>query len=99
MLDACCDLTEENTVTKFENHVIGKGLAWELAYLYDIGNEERLNDMLSFIETSSKTTYPENYQITGELSDSANQEQASWLIYEIARIFGIYKTGERTVNK
>ena len=90
MLDACTDLEEDGTVIKYEDHVIGKGLAWELAYLWDEGNVERLSDMLGFIESSSKKTYPECYRINGELSDSANQEQASWLIYEIARIFGIY---------
>jgi hypothetical protein len=92
MLDACTDIDENNKVIKYENHVIGKGLAWELAYLYDTKNEERLCEMIDFIESCSSKTYPECYKITGELCDSANQEQASWIIYELARIFGICKT-------
>lgn len=92
MLDACCQIDENSRVVSYGNHVIGKGLAWELYYLYKINDKARLSDMLDFIETNSDLTYPESYWKSGELSDSANQEQASWLIYEIARIIGIYKT-------
>ena len=91
MLDACCKVEDDNRVIKYEDHVIGKGLAWELYYLYKTENYERLREMLKFIDVKSISTYPENYRLSGDISDNANQEQASWLIYEIARILGICK--------
>ena len=91
MLTVVAKLNDNDTTISRGNHVIGKGLAWELYYLWKTGNTERLNDMLAFVEERSRETYPETWINTGALADSANQEQASWMLYEVARISGICK--------
>ena len=88
MLPVTVVLGENDEITGRGNHVIGKGLAWEVHYLWVTGNTERLNEMLAFIDGRSRDTYPEVWVNTGKLNDSANQEQASWMLYEIARITG-----------
>ncbi|MCQ2424682.1 MAG: hypothetical protein MJ070_00915 [Lachnospiraceae bacterium] len=88
MLPVTVVLNENDEITGKGNHVIGKGLAWEIHYLWVTGNTERLNEMLTFIDGRSRDTYPETWLNTGKMADSANQEQASWMLYEIARITG-----------
>ncbi len=89
MLAVVVTLDEDDNVLSHGSHVIGKGLAWELHYLWQTGNTERLADMLAFVDEWSRQTYPEVWVINGDLHDSANQEQASWMLYEIARISGM----------
>ena len=89
MLTMVAVLNDQDETIARGNHVIGKGLAWELYYLWKTGNTERLKDMLAFVEERSRQTYPETWINTGALADSANQEQASWMLYEMARICGI----------
>ena len=64
--------------------MIGKGLAWEIYYHYLHGHTQRLDEIMSFIDDLSRDTYPEVWKNDGTISDSANQEQAGWLLYEIA---------------
>ena len=81
-------LNDQDKVVTSGDHVIGKGLAWELLYLWKTGKTERLQKLINFVDKNSKTVYPEVWRMNGTLSDSANQEHANWLIYEIARISG-----------
>ncbi len=62
------------------NHVIGKGLAWEIMYCNKTGKTDRLAEIIEFIEVSSTTFYPEVYAYSGGVNDTGNQEQASWLL-------------------
>ncbi len=91
MLGVVIELDENDQVKKIGNHVIGKGLGWELYYLWKTGNTERLADVLEFVDKSSRDVYPEVWRNDGSVADSANQEQASWILYEVARITGLYK--------
>ncbi|MBQ8718002.1 MAG: hypothetical protein IJY66_01905, partial [Clostridia bacterium] len=91
MLGVVIELDENDKVTRIGNHVIGKGLGWELYYLWSTGNTERLNQVLSFVDKRSNDIYPEVWRNDGSLADSGNQEQASWILYEVARITGKYK--------
>ena len=62
------------------NHIIGKGLAWELMYCAKTGKADRLAELNEFIEDNSTKYYPEVWAYGGGVNDSANQEQASWLL-------------------
>ena len=62
------------------NHIIGKGLAWEIMYCNKTGKTDRLEEIIEFIEVSSTTFYPEVYAYSGGVNDTGNQEQASWLL-------------------
>ena len=88
MLPVVVELNDNDERVSSGNHVIGKGLAWELYYLWSTGNTERLTQMLRFIDTNSVTTYPEVWVKNGTISDNANQEHANWLIYMVAKISG-----------
>lgn len=88
MLVACRELDDGRWHELYYNHVIGKGLAWEIYYLWKTEQNERLQQMLDFMDTYSRDVYPEVWDRSGNISDSANQEQASWLLYEMARITG-----------
>ncbi|MGN1080952.1 MAG: hypothetical protein ACI4QV_02560, partial [Acutalibacteraceae bacterium] len=76
-----CSIDENDKVTQIGNHVIGKGLAWELWYDFANGNKKRLGEITAFIDDRSADTYPEVWKTDGTISDSANQEQASWMVY------------------
>jgi hypothetical protein len=91
MLGVVIELDENDKVKSIGNHVIGKGLGWEIYYLWKTGNTERLEQVLSFIDKRSNDVYPEVWRNNGTLADSANQEQASWILYQIARVTGTYK--------
>ena len=91
MLAVVVDINDEDQATYHGNHVIGKGLGWELYYLWKTGNTERLNDVLDFVDKRSNDIYPETWVADGRLADSGNQEQASWILYEVARITGKYQ--------
>ena len=62
------------------NHIIGKGLAWEIMYCAKTGKTDRLAEINTFIEKNSKKFYPEVWAYGGGVNDSGNQEQASWLL-------------------
>ena len=81
----------ENGSVYIGNHVIGKGLAWELFYLWKTGNVERLEHLVNFVYDKSTDVYPEVWRKDGSVSDSANQEHANWILYSFARITGKYK--------
>jgi len=63
------------------NHVIGKGLAWEMLYCKKMGYTDRLRTLVAFVENYSEQMYRETWVYTGGGSDTANQEQASWLLF------------------
>lgn len=69
------------------NHVIGKGLAWEMMYCKKMGYTQRLATLVSFIENNSNEMYRETWGYTGGGSDTANQEHASWMLYAHATCF------------
>lgn len=91
MLAVVVDVNDKDQATYHGNHVIGKGLGWELYYLWKTGNTERLNDVLEFVDKRSNEIYPETWVADGRLADSGNQEQASWILFEVARITGKYQ--------
>lgn len=84
-------LNENETTYNIGNHVIGKGFAWELHYNWKMGNTERVEEMIAFMEARSTTVYPEVWRKDGSVSDSANQEHANWILYTMARITGKYE--------
>ncbi|MBQ9415565.1 MAG: hypothetical protein IJU20_01845 [Clostridia bacterium] len=88
MLPVVVKLDENDRAVYKGNHVIGKGLAWEIYYLWKTGNTERLNKMISFIEKRSDQTYPEVWRLNNTYSDNANQEHANWMLYMMAKITG-----------
>lgn len=94
MLDACVDIPGVSSNTCSYKHVIGKGLAWELKYNAEIGDLEKVKDIMAFIDTHEKNLmYPETWTIIGEQADPGNQEQTSWMIYMLAKVFpDLYRT-------
>ncbi|MBR3844902.1 MAG: endonuclease/exonuclease/phosphatase family protein, partial [Clostridia bacterium] len=62
------------------NHVIGKGLAWEMMYCKKMGYDERLAVLTAFVEEYSEDMYRETWVYSGGGSDTANQEHASWML-------------------
>ena len=87
-----CTLDDENRTTKLHSHIIGKDIAWEIYYMYKTGNTERLEHLMDFLAKASVSgSYAETYSRNGKLADVGNQEQTGWLLYEIARIAGIYE--------
>lgn len=83
---------DQNDKTNYiGNHVIGKGFAWELFYNWKIGNTERVNELIAFMEANSAVVYPEVWRKDGGVNDSANQEHANWILYTMARITGKYE--------
>lgn len=73
----------------FGNHVIGKGLAWEIMWNRHIGATERLDTLVQFIldHSTENGVYPETYQLGGSFSDVGNQEHASWQFYGMSTAF------------
>lgn len=73
----------------FGNHVIGKGLAWEIMWNRHIGDTERLDTLVQFIldHSTENGVYPETYQLGGSFSDVGNQEHASWQFYGMSSAF------------
>ncbi len=63
------------------NHVIGKGLAWEMMYCKKMGYTDRLTTLVAFIENNSLEMYRETWGYSGGGSDTANQEHASWMLF------------------
>lgn len=92
MLAVVTRLNENNIAVYYGNHVIGKGFAWELFYNWKIGNDERVEEMIEFMEARSNTVYPEVWRKDGGVNDSANQEHANWILYTMARITGKYQS-------
>ncbi len=90
MLAVVVDITDADKATYWGNHVIGKGFAWELHYCWLNEDTERVEELLTFMERSSKnlTYLPETWHKDGGTSDSANQEHANWILYTLARISG-----------
>lgn len=88
MLDACVDIPGISSNTCSYKHVIGKGLAWELKYNAEIGDLEKVEEIMAFIDTHEKNLmYPETWTISGEQADPGNQEQTSWMVYMLAKVF------------
>lgn len=71
------------------NHIIGKGLAWEIMFNRLKGDEEKLDYLANFILDNSTEggVYPETYQPNGHFSDVGNQEHASWQHYAMSYAF------------
>ncbi|MBR0443349.1 MAG: hypothetical protein IIX15_03325 [Clostridia bacterium] len=87
-----CTLNSDKRTTKLHSHIVGKDLSWEIYYMYKVGNTERLAHLMDFLAKASVSgSYAETYSRSGKLADVGNQEQTGWLLYEIARIAGIYK--------
>ncbi len=81
MLEACTNFSmNTQRPIRTGNHVIGKGLAWEIMYCAKTGKKERLAELASFVEEFSDTMYRETWAYTGGGADTGNQEQASWLL-------------------
>lgn len=88
----CTTTFDENDVqTELSNHAIGKGIGWELYHRFTRDDKEGIDKIMAFMDECSGDTYPEVWRLDGSLSDSANQEQASVIVYEVARITGKYK--------
>ena len=68
------------------HYVLGKALAWEMLYCHKTGKNDRIRDIMTFIEDRSSEIYMETYEYTGGGSDGGNQEQAAWLLYAIYTI-------------
>lgn len=68
------------------NHIIGKGLAWEIMFNKVKGDNDQLNYLSNFILDHSTIggVYPETYQPNGHFSDVGNQEHASWQHYAMS---------------
>ena len=62
------------------DHVIGKGLAWEMMYCKKMGYTDRLTELAGFVEAYSDQLYRETWGYNGGGSDTANQEHASWML-------------------
>ena len=85
MLDVCS--TYNGTELATGDHVIGKGLAWEIMYCKKMGYEDRLATLIAFIEEGSDDMYRENWSYKGGEPDTANQEQVGWLLYAMKTCF------------
>ena len=72
--------TQHPRPTLSGNHIVGKGLAWELMYCHQTNRVSRMEELVAFIEENSNTIYPEVWIYGGKISDEGNQEQASWLL-------------------
>ncbi len=68
------------------DHIIGKGLAWEIMYCNKMGYTDRLAQIVAFMEESSTTFYPEVWAYGGGVNDTGNQEQACWLLIAICAL-------------
>ncbi|MDO7882709.1 hypothetical protein [Antiquaquibacter soli] len=67
-----------------DDSVIGKGLAWEIAYLRTTGDHERLERIARFlVDRSPGSQFAEQYNRTGT-NDLGNQEHASWFVWATA---------------
>ena len=81
MLEACTNFNIKLLrPIRTGNHVIGKGLAWEILYCKKTGKTQRLAELASFLEEFSETMYRETWVYGGGGADTGNQEQASWLL-------------------
>ena len=81
MLEACTNFSmNTQRPIRTGNHVIGKGLAWEIMYCAKTGKTERLAELAAFVEEFSDTMYRETWAYAGGGADTGNQEQASWLL-------------------
>ncbi len=76
------------------NHVIGKGLAWEMMYCKKMGYTDRLIQLVSFIEEYSDEMYRETWSYYGGGGDTANQEHANWMLYAQRICFPELKTNQ-----
>ncbi len=81
MLDACTNFDiNQKYPLRSGNHVIGKGLAWEMLYCKKMGYTDRLGELALFLEEFCETMYRETWVYSGGGADTGNQEQASWLL-------------------
>jgi len=87
MLDACTQFETDLSPITCGDHVIGKGLAWEMLYCKKMGYTERLAELTAFVEEYSEDMYRETWKYKGGGSDTANQEHASWMLYTHKTIY------------
>ncbi len=81
MLDACTTFNpNQPKPLRVGNHVIGKGLAWEMMYCKKMGYTDRLAELALFLEKNCEDMYRETWVYSGGGADTGNQEQASWLL-------------------
>ncbi len=99
MLDACTNfnINLKNPLRQ-GNHVIGKGIAWEMLYCNKMGYQERLAELNAFVEENSETMYRETWAYAGGGADTGNQEQASWLLYAVKTASPQLLSGEGTAE-
>lgn len=71
------------------NHIIGKGLAWEIMFNRYKEDYEKLDYLTQFVldHSTAGGVYPETYQPNGHFSDVGNQEHASWQHYGMSYAF------------
>ncbi len=81
MLDVVTEFETDLAPITMGNHVIGKGLAWEMLYCKKMGYHQRLEKLVRFVEEYSVDMYRETWSYTGGGSDTANQEHASWMLF------------------
>ena len=82
MLEACTTFSLTNPrPIRSGNHIIGKGIAWELLYCAKMGYTTRIATLSTFVEEFSDKMYRETWAYAGGGADSGNQEQASWMLY------------------
>ena len=87
MMDVVTQFDTDPTPITKGNHVIGKGLAWEMLYCKKMGYTERLAELTKFVEDYSVDMYRETWHYVGGGSDTANQEHASWMLYTHKTIY------------
>ena len=83
-------LDENDEFIHKQQYITGKGLAWEIWYCFKTGNTARARHLLAFLDAFSVDCFDEGYFSDGRLRDTANQEHASWIAYEFARVCGLY---------
>ena len=100
VLDACTNFNM-NTQTPLRqgNHVIGKGIAWELLYCAKMGYTQRICELNAFVEENSEKMYRETWAYAGGGADTGNQEQASWLLYAVKTACPQMNGGEAPVGE
>lgn len=84
-------LDENDRFVHRQQYITGKALAWEIWYTFKTGDTARTQHLLDFLDAFSVGCFDEGYFSDGRLRDTANQEHASWIAYEFARVCGLNK--------
>ncbi len=100
MMDACTNFNMNlQNPLRTGNHVIGKGIAWEILYCAKMGYTQRISELSAFIEENSDKMYRETWAYSGGGADTGNQEQASWLLYALKTACPELQPGEAPVGE